>query len=137
MRKKLHEYVRPCHKCQIMNLQMPKFIDLHQDITQIPQDHLSNDLLGPYNATSHGNLYVLPTVCNLIGYLMTTLIKDKKTTSSANHLFADIMLKFSFPRIIHSDNGMEFKSKFMENLSQQLGIRKAFISLHHPQANGN
>ena len=31
------------------------------------------------------------------------------------------MLKFSFPRILHSDNGMEFKSKLMENLSQELG----------------
>ena len=55
---------------------------------------------------------------------MTTPIKDKKTTSVANHLFLDIMLNFSFPRILQSDNGMEFKSKPMKNLSQQLGIRK-------------
>ena len=46
------------------------------------------------------------------------------------------MLKFGFPRILHLDNGAEFKSKLMENLSQQLGIRKTFISPYHPQANG-
>ena len=40
-------------------LQNPRFIDLHQAITQTPQDHLSIDLLGPYNATSQGNIYVL------------------------------------------------------------------------------
>ena len=96
MRRKLHEYiVKSCYKCQIMNLQKSKFIELHQDIAQTPQeDHLSIDFLGPYNTTSQGNLYVLTAVCNLTGYLMTTLIRDKKTTSVANYLFADILLKF-------------------------------------------
>ena len=46
------------------------------------------------------------------------------------------MLKWGFPRILHSDNGAKFKSKLMENLSQQLGIRKTFISPYQPQANG-
>ena len=77
MRKKLHEYVRSCQKCQIMNLQKSIFIDLHQDITQTPHDHLFIDLMGPYNTISQGNIHVLTAVCILIGYLMTTPeIKD-------------------------------------------------------------
>ena len=67
---------------------------------------------------------------------MTTPIKDKKTTSVANHLFSDIILKLGCPRILYSDNDTEFKSKPMGNLSQQLVIRKTFISPHHPQAHG-
>ena len=78
MRRKLHEYVRSCYKCQIMNLEKPKFIDLYQDIAQTPQDHLHIDLLGPYSATSQGKLYVLIAVCNITGYFLTTLIKDKR-----------------------------------------------------------
>ena len=137
MRRKLHEYVRSCHKFQIMKLQKPRFIDLHQGITQTPQGHLSIDLLGPYNATSQDNIYVLTAVCNLTGYLMTNIIRDKKTMSVANHLFADIMMKFGFTTILHSDNGVEFKLKLMENLSQQLGIRKTFIYPNHPQTMKN
>ena len=110
-----------------MNLKKTKYIDLYQDIGQVPQDNLFVDLLRPYSVTSQGNLYVLAVVCNLKGYLMTTPIKDKKTTSVANHLFSDIMLKFGFPRILHSDNGAEFISKLLENLSQQLGMRKTRI----------
>ena len=53
-----------------------------------------------------------------------------------NHLFPDIMLKCGFPRILYSDNDVEFKSELMENLSQQLGIRKTFISPCHPLTNG-
>ena len=77
MRRRLHEYVRSCYKCQIiMNLQKPNFIDLHEDIAQTPQDHLSINLLGLYNITSQGNSYSLTAECNVTGYLMTTSIKD-------------------------------------------------------------
>ena len=137
MRRKLHECIWYYHKCQIMNFQKPRFINLHQDIIQTLQDHLSTDLLGPYSATSKGNKYVLTAVCNLTGYPKTTPIRNKKIMSVANHLLADIMLKFGFPRILHLDNVVEFKSKLVENISQQLGIKKTFISPHNPQANGN
>ena len=61
-----------------MNLQKPRFMEQHQDIAQTPQDHLSIDLLGPYNITSQGNIYVLTAVCNLTGYLMTTQLETKR-----------------------------------------------------------
>ena len=129
MIKKIHQYVRSRHKCQMMNLQKPHLINLHQDIAKTPQDHISIDLLGHYNVTSQSNSYALTTVCNLTGYLMTSPIKDKKTTTVVTHLFSDIMLKFGFPRILHSENGSEFKSKLIEHLSQQLGIKKTYIPL--------
>ena len=46
------------------------------------------------------------------------------------------MLKFGFPRILHSDNGTEFKSKLIEHLSEHLGIKKTSISSNYLQANG-
>ena len=117
MKKKIHQYVRSCHKCQIIYLQKAHFITLHQDIAQTPQNHISIDLLGPYNVTSQGNSYTLTTVCNLTGYLNTFPIKHKKTKTGVTHLFSDIMFKFGFPRILHSDNRTEFKYKFIEHLS--------------------
>ena len=56
-------------------------------------------------------------VCNLTGYPMTTPIPDKKTATVAIHLFSEVMLKFSFPIILHSDTGTEFKSKLIEHLT--------------------
>ena len=47
MWKMIHNYVRTCKKCQIMNLQKLNYISLLQDITQIQQDNLSIDLMGP------------------------------------------------------------------------------------------
>ena len=113
----MHQYVRLCHKCQIMNFQKPQFINLHQYIVKTPQDHISTDLLGPYNITSQGNSYTLTAGCSLTGYLIMIPIKDKKTMTVVTHLFSDIMLKFGFSILLNSDNGMEFKSKLIEYLS--------------------
>ena len=66
---------------------------------------------------------------------MTNPIPDKKTMRVATHLFSEIRLKFSFPRILHSDNRAEFKSQLIGHLSQQLGIKNTYIFHHHPQAN--
>ena len=52
-----------------MNIQKPHLINLHQDIVETPQDHISIDLLGLYNITSEGISYTLTTVCNLHGTL--------------------------------------------------------------------
>ena len=101
-------------------------------MAQTPQDHISVNLTGLYNTISQGNSYALTTVCNLTGYLMTTPIPDKKTATVATHLFSEIMLKFGFPRISHSGNGVEFKSKLTEHLTHQLCIKKTYISLTCP-----
>ena len=119
-----------------MNLQKPHFINLHWNIGQTPQDHISINLLGLYNVTSQGYSYALTTVCNLTGYLMTSHRKDKKTMTLVTHLLSDIVLKPCFPSILHSDNGTEFKSKLLEHLPQRICIKKTYFPLP-TQANGN
>ena len=118
-----------------MNLQKPNYINLHQEIVQTPQDYLSADLIGPYNTTMQGNTYTLIAICNLTGYLMTSPIPNKKTSTIAVKLFLEILLKFGFPRILNSNNGTEFKSKLIEHIMQQLGVKKTYISPSHPQSN--
>ena len=53
------------------------------------------------------------------------------------HLFSDIMLKFGFPRILHSDNRTGFKSKLIEHLSPTTWYKKdLYFPSPLPQANG-
>ena len=115
-----------------MNSQKPNYTNLYQETAQIPQDHLLIDLMGPYHTTAQGNMYAFTAIYNLTSYLMTTPISNKKTSTVAIYFFSEILLKFSFQRILHSDNRTEFKSKLIEHLAQQLGIKKTFIYPHHP-----
>ena len=83
--------VRTCKKCQIMNLQKPNYRNLHHKIVHTLQDHLSVDLIRPYNTTTQGNTYALTAICNLTCYLMTTPIPDRMTsTHSCSVIFRSI-----------------------------------------------
>ena len=95
-----------------MNLQKkkPNFIDLHQDIAQTPQDHISIGLSGPYNVASQDNSYTLTAICNLTGLTHDQPYQRQKDNNSSKPYILDIMLKFSFPRILHPISDMEFKS---------------------------
>ena len=119
-----------------MNLQKNTLHQFTSRYCPDPQNYISIDLIGPYKTTSQSNSYTLTVVCNLKGYLMKTPIPDKKRATVAIHLFLEIMLKFSFPRILHSDNRREFKSKNIEHLTLQLSIKNTYISPANPQTNG-
>ena len=134
-RRIIHQHVRSCPKCQIMNLQNHTFLNYIKILHKPQKTMVSINILGPYNINSQNKSYTLTAVCNLTGYLMTTPVKDKSTMTVANHLFLDIMLKLCFCTMLHLDNGMEFKSKLIEYLSQQLGIKKTYISPCNPHAN--
>ena len=41
-----------------------------------------------------------------------------------------------YPRYIVSDNGTEFKNSLMDQILQQLGIKRIFSAPYHPQSNG-
>ena len=53
-------------------------------------------------------------------------LKEKDFHYSCS-VIVEIFLKFSFPRILHSDNSTEFKSKLIEHLTEQLGVKKTYI----------
>ena len=68
---------------------------------------------------------------------MTTPITDRKTATVDIPLLSEILLKFGFPRILNSDNGMEFQCTPIEHLTQQMGIKKTYISPNTPNAMEN
>ncbi|GAU27362.1 hypothetical protein TSUD_55150 [Trifolium subterraneum] len=48
----------------------------------------------------------------------------------------NILCRFGIPKYIVSDNGTQFTSESVINFCQEKGIRNTFISVEHPQANG-
>ena len=108
----------------------PHFIDLHQHCTNSTRPHIHISL------SDHTKSLHQVTLMLWLQYVTLQVTSWPPLSKTNGHLFSDNMLKIGFPRILLSDNGMEFKSKLIKDLSQQLGIRKTLISLGHPQANG-
>ena len=108
------------------------FIDLHQDIAH-PHNTMYPLIFWDHTMSLHKVTHMLK-----LQYATSQVPHDhpnqrQKDNNSSKPFISDSMLKFGFPRILHSDNGTEFKSELIENLSQQPGIIKTFISLTTPK----
>lgn len=53
-----------------------------------------------------------------------------------NFVWKNIVTRFGIPRILISDNGTQFDSKFFRNFCQELGIKNRYSSPAYPQSNG-
>ena len=53
-----------------------------------------------------------------------------------NFVWEAIICRFGIPQEIVSDNGMQFDSKEFREFCNELGIKKNFSSVDHPQTNG-
>jgi transposase InsO family protein len=47
-----------------------------------------------------------------------------------------IICRFGLPKYIVSDNGTQFASEKVVNFCKEKGIQNTFISVEHPEANG-
>ena len=60
-------------------------------------------------------------------------ITEARTTS---FVWKHIICRFRIPHSLVSDNGTQFDSAGLRKLCSELGIRKNFSSVAHPQSNG-
>ncbi len=47
-----------------------------------------------------------------------------------------LICPYSAPRVLLSDNGAEFRNTFLEEISQQFGVKQCFTLIYHPASNG-
>ena len=105
-----------------MNMSNYEFPKNHTLLTYIRTLHKYHKIMDPLTYSPYScdiakvTCTHLPQFCNLKGYYEFSYRRQKDTTV-VTHLFSDVMLKFSFPRILHYDDGREFKSKLIELLS--------------------
>ena len=56
--------------------------------------------------------------------------------SVVEFIYEEIFTRFGVPREIVTDNGTQFTSKLMKELTKKYGINHCKSSPYHPQANG-
>ena len=93
------------------------------------------DLLGPITETTRGNRYIAVAVDYLTKWAEVRAIPDKKSMTVAQFFEEDIIARHGCPRIVLSDNGLEFKGDFSD-LLVKYGIDHHFTTPNHPQTNG-
>ena len=102
----------------------------------IPFDKVAIDLIGPlYPVTNRGKRYILTVVDYATRYPEAVPLEKIDTESIAEALMG-IFSRVGFPREILSDNGTQFVSQVMMEVTRLISVKQLFSSPYHPMANG-
>ena len=102
----------------------------------IPFDKVAIDLIGPLHpVTNRGKRYILTVVDYATRYPEAVPLEKIDTESIAEALIG-IFSRVGFPREILSDNGSQFVSQVMKEVTRLISVKQLFSSPYHPMANG-
>ena len=93
------------------------------------------DFMGLF-PSSRGKQYILVVVDYVTKWVeaqpLATITARKMTEFIQKH----ILCRYGIPRIIVSDNGLQFMAKEFQEWCADRGIQNKFASVSHPQSNG-
>lgn len=84
---------------------------------------------------SHDTKDILVITDHFIKYAVAMLSKDQKATTVAKCLQEKFLVHYGFPECLLSDQGRDFKSQLIKELSTLAGISKVCTSPYHPRRN--
>jgi len=135
IRKDCLEYVRQCIDCQRYNISRKGFHPLTPIHAELPMDHVAIDLAGPFTTSEDQNHYVMVVVDVCTRFVFLSALPDKRASTVAGALFK-VFCIIGFPKILQSDNGLEFVNSIIKELVKVAGIDHRLITAYHPRANG-
>ena len=101
-----------------------------------PWEFICADILGPLPITKSGSRFILVISDRFSKFTVARPLKSISANDVAECLVADWIANFGVPLIILTDNGPQFASKFLQQVSAVLGVHQRFTSAYHPATNG-
>ena len=100
-----------------------------------PFEMLCCDITGPL-PNSDGYSYILGIIDVFSRYVALIPLKDISAKTITEKLLERWIAYFGIPKIIHSDNGIQFKSGIMKELCNKLEIEQSFSAPYYHEGNG-
>ena len=91
------------------------------------------DILGPLPESPSGNNYILVVGDYFTRWMEAYAIPNQEASTVSEKLTREFFFKFSPPEQLHSDQGRQFESQIIAEVSKLLGIHK---TSYHPQSDG-
>lgn len=135
-RQMVRDFIKKCKNCQISET-----LQTYQTITPIKTiskfERFQMDLISFINYQNENDdyKYVLNVIDCFSKYLWSFPLKDKKSMTVVICL-QKIFFEFLPPKILHSDNGREFKSKYLSDLCKKYEIIQVFGRARNPKSQG-
>lgn len=101
-----------------------------------PFELVGIDVTGPFPTTKRGNRYIIVAIDYFSKYVEAACVPDYTALTTAQFLLDNIVLRHGTPKSIISDQGPNFESKLVKELSKLLNINKLHSSPYHAMGNG-
>ncbi|KAL0269062.1 UNVERIFIED_CONTAM: hypothetical protein PYX00_010797 [Menopon gallinae] len=136
MKKDIKEYIKKCDSCKLNKVNTKPLKSSMQITTSTePFERLAIDIVGPLPLTINGNKFILTMQDDLTKYSYATPIPNHESRTVALELTKFITL-FGIPKSILTDQGSDFMSNLIKDLTKLLNIKHFSSSPYHPQTNG-
>ena len=135
LRRDVEEAVRNCMVCDQLRNPVPKVVTpLRPIVAHRVFDHVMCDLVTM--PLCKGYRYVLVFKDVFSGYIRCYKLRNKESIGVVRAL-DDLACTLGPPKILSSDNGMEFNSNEMKQACRVLGVEKRNSVPYRPQSQGN
>ena len=132
---------RFCRSCDICQRTVDKGTASRAPVQNMPLvnvafDKVSIDLIGPISPMSErGHRYILTMVDFATRYPEAIPLRTIDSESIAEAL-VNIFSRVGVPRVLLSDNGPQFVSDIMQEVTRLLSIKLVHSTIYHPMSNG-
>lgn len=138
MKKDIKEYIKNCKSCQENKLDRKKSkqpMEITSTSTEAFQK-VSVDIVGPLPVTENGNKYILTLQDDLTKFSQAYPLQQHNAETIADCFVRNFICKFGIPDILLSDQGADFTSKLIKEVSKLFKMKKINTTSYHPQSNG-
>lgn len=136
MRTQIENYIRKCIQCQRYKPSNLKPAGLLQTSALNQRfEVVSFDLFGPLPKTDRDETWIFIIEDLASRWVELFALKQATAEECARVLLDEIILRYGTPRRFISDNGTQFVSNVMQQLTFCLGIDHGFTPVYHPETN--
>ena len=101
-----------------------------------PMERVHLDILGPFNCSNSGSVYILVMVDQFTKWVELAALPAQTAELAARAFLNHFIVTFGCPLEVHSDQGRNFESNFFKAFCKLLEITKTRTTPYHPSGNG-
>ena len=137
MQREAQEYVKKCDQCQRFapSIHQPRGI-LNPLSSPWPFTQWGLDIVGPFPKVMGNRKYLLVGTDYFTKWVKAEPLANIRDVDAKRFIWKNIVTRFGVPRVLISDNDLQFDSKTFRSCCGKLGITNRYSTPTYPQGNG-